>query len=79
MLAIDAITGGELSLKFFGATTDAREATLWPISDALPLTPEVCFSKLTITGGLLLGAGPLPASKCPAGSYYHAKESCPTW
>ncbi|PSC75144.1 serine threonine [Micractinium conductrix] len=77
MLAIDAVTGNQLSLKFFGATTNPQTATLFPIVDALPVQPEVCASTLRVTGGIILGATPDIDVSCPAGSYFSAKELCP--
>lgn len=43
MLAVEKLAGDELSLKIFGATTNAAKATLFPVVDALPIQPEVRF------------------------------------
>ncbi|PSC75222.1 serine threonine [Micractinium conductrix] len=78
MLAVEKLAGDELSLKIFGATTNAAKATLFPVVDALPIQPEICTSTLRVLGGDILGATPAPVDACPPGSYYDTEEMCPT-
>ena len=51
--------------------------------------PQICSATLTVTGGNILGLGPLAAPaapaaptagwSCPAGTYYDVNLICPIW